>query len=299
VGRPAGVPRVAWALLALGALIAPWVRRSRFAAPGFVWEATAVWTLAALVAALTPDVRFAGGARTTLPHAALLQALGLYEVIRQPGRLGVAALVGLALLTGLAFAAVAALLPGERRGRVVPLVRAAAAGCVVAALYAAYVGAVPRLPSAYPTQNAIAPAPLLQAALAVHPGPVLEVPVGPGIIPHARAMYRAIHHRQPILNGYNGYWPRGFPERMQLACRLPDTDALRTLVRETGLATIIVHVGVWGTPPSKTSPSPYACGWEPERWRPEVGRRRATGDVFRLIAVDGQSYVFAVNLPRS
>ena len=55
-------------------------------------------------------------------------------------------------------------------------------------------------------------------------------------------MYRSIRHWRPLLNGYSSYYPAGFPERMELAYRLPDADALAALRRETGLRTIIVHL---------------------------------------------------------
>jgi hypothetical protein len=55
-------------------------------------------------------------------------------------------------------------------------------------------------------------------------------------------MYRSIHHRRPVLNGYNGYLPAGFDERMKLAERLPDPQALAELERETGLSAIVVRL---------------------------------------------------------
>ena len=89
--------------------------------------------------------------------------------------------------------------------------------------------------------------PIVQALRASH-GPVLEIPVdmtewGPLPGRHARAMYRAIFHRRPLLNGYGGYWPNGFIERMELASRLPDPAALAELRRQTGLATVVVNTG--------------------------------------------------------
>jgi hypothetical protein len=55
-------------------------------------------------------------------------------------------------------------------------------------------------------------------------------------------MYRSIFHWRPLLNGYSSYWPIGFPERMALAQKLPDPEALEALTRETGLAMILVHL---------------------------------------------------------
>jgi len=55
-------------------------------------------------------------------------------------------------------------------------------------------------------------------------------------------MYRAIFHRRPLLNGYGGYWPDGFIERMQLAAALPDGAALAALREQTGLTTVVVNM---------------------------------------------------------
>ena len=81
-------------------------------------------------------------------------------------------------------------------------------------------------------------------------GPLLELPIGPeGVGPtglpvnHARAMYRAIYHGRPVLNGYSSYYPAAFPARMELARRLPDPAALEELHRNTGLEMILVHGG--------------------------------------------------------
>jgi len=83
-------------------------------------------------------------------------------------------------------------------------------------------------------------------AIAGRSGPLLEVPIGltiygplPGY--QAQAMYRAIFHRRPLLNGYGGYWPDGFIARMLRATALPAPDALAFLRRETGLTTVVVN----------------------------------------------------------
>ena len=128
--------------------------------------------------------------------------------------------------------------------------RAVAAAAVVAMTYAQYAHGltVPfdrrALPSTYPTA-AVDVSPALVAELRAGNGPVLEVPVGPfgGVSPffHAIPLYRSIFHWRPLVNGYDGYWPAGFRERMALAARLPDAEALGALRNETGLTTIVVH----------------------------------------------------------
>jgi hypothetical protein len=59
-------------------------------------------------------------------------------------------------------------------------------------------------------------------------------------------MYRSIYHGRALLNGYSGYWPAGFEERMALARRLPDPAALALLARDTGLEMILVHLDDFG-----------------------------------------------------
>jgi hypothetical protein len=103
------------------------------------------------------------------------------------------------------------------------------------------------LPAHYPTHTADT-SPELVRVLRDGDGPVLEVPVGPkgGVTPffNAGALYRSIFHWRPLVNGYDGYWPAGFAERMALAGRLPDADALAALRHETGLTTLVVHQGI-------------------------------------------------------
>jgi hypothetical protein len=123
------------------------------------------------------------------------------------------------------------------------------------------------LPAAYPMFRPPARDDAIVRALGAGEGPVLEVPVGlipQGCIPgyQTRAMYRAIFHRRPLLNGYGGYWPEGFIERMRLAAALPDPAALATLRAETGLTSVVVNLhelkpdelAAWGPTLARGSP---------------------------------------------
>src|SRR5262249_32183642 len=58
---------------------------------------------------------------------------------------------------------------------------------------------------------------------------------------NAQAMYRSIFHRRPLLNGYDGFWPAGFPERMALADQAPDPPAPAARRRDTGVELLLVH----------------------------------------------------------
>jgi hypothetical protein len=201
------------------------------------------WTAIGLVVSLTPAVVWDGQV-IRLPHAWLAD-WKVVRVIREPERLAIASLMGLSLLAGLAFAHLTARLRA-------PL-RAVAAVVLVGAIYAQYAhgftapfGRRP-LPARYPTFDPD-PSPALVHVLRRDGGPVLEVPVGPegGVGPffHVGPLYRSIFHWRALVNGYDGYWPAGFPERMALAARLPDPSALAALRAETRLTTIVVHQGL-------------------------------------------------------
>jgi hypothetical protein len=155
--------------------------------------------------------------------------------------------MGFAMLTGVAIAQCAQRgRPGVRR----PLAGALALLCASAL----YVERRSHLPSPFPiapTQNL---RPALLDALARTEGPLLELPVGgmptsdlledrfQSALANARAMCRSMFHWRPLLNGYSSYWPRGFPERMALARRLPDAEALAALRRVSGLRVVLVRI---------------------------------------------------------
>src|SRR5262249_44418129 len=150
------------------------------------------------------------------------------SVIREPRRLAVSALVGLALLAGLAFAE---LLPAsgaapESRTRT-RLLRGVLAVALALVMYVQYArgtgepeGYGQPLPPAYPLQEAIRGDSAVLRVLRDTGGPTIELPLWPPqpTIPpyHAVPMYRSIFDWQPMLNGYASYWPREFPELMAL-----------------------------------------------------------------------------------
>jgi hypothetical protein len=157
--------------------------------------------------------------------------------------------MGVSLAAGLGFAACAARLP--LRGRVAAAAAMLLAALLGAEMYREYAGVNvfgrAALPAEYPSFSPPSRDDALVRALAAGEGPVLEIPVrltAHGPVPgyHTRAMYRAIFHRRPLLNGYGGYWPSGFIERMKLASALPDPKALAALRAETGLTTVVVNV---------------------------------------------------------
>jgi hypothetical protein len=218
------------------------------------WMQGALWTVVGLFASSRAvDL---GGTVVLLPHYAALGRVhpAVDAVVRDSQRLGVVALIGFAILTGMAFARCA-----HAVGRGPTAVRAALAIACAAMLYAAR--PLPLGPRVLTTQPALALRSHVLDRLDER-GPVLELPVGEdapeapdlpwpaAMAPifasatyQARAMFRSIFHWRPLLNGYSSYWPADFPERMALARRLPDPESLRTLRATTGLQTVVVHTG--------------------------------------------------------
>ncbi|MGH7894370.1 MAG: hypothetical protein ACREQL_06855 [Candidatus Binatia bacterium] len=240
---PTAVPFVALAVGLAGAVLAA---RGARVVPARAWRHVALWAVVGTLISLPPEMRI-GDEVYRLPHAWLGTFLPIFEVggIRTPIRFGVVALMGLSLLAALGTAEL-----GTRLGRrgVVAL-----AVLTVGLMYGEYVvgigGYTPRRARGgpYPLAAAVRGDTPLVAALAHGRGPVLELPIVvlyPFLYwppPQARAMYRGIFHRRPILNGSNSYWPMSFAGEMEAARKLPDPFALGVLRRASGLTTVVVH----------------------------------------------------------
>jgi hypothetical protein len=275
---PPAVAPIAIVLVLVG-LAVVLVRGIEDGATRRLWWHALGWTVVGFLVSLTPAVVWHGQV-IRLPHAWLAD-WKVVNVLREPGRLAIASLVGLSLLAGLAFARCTA---GVRAPW-----RAVAAALVLATIYVQYQRGFNApfrrraLPAAYPTFAAPA-APALVDVLRQDRGAVLELPVGPesGTAPffHSGPLYRSIYHRRPLVNGYAGYWPRGFTDRMALAAQLPDPTALAALRRETGLTTVVVHKTV-------RIDKATAAAWE--RLAADGG-----GEGLRLVARVGDDLVFAV-----
>jgi len=244
-------------LVGVGALAALRRRRKGSAppAPGG-WAHGALWSVVGAVVSLPPTVTVAGGVYRT-PMGLLDLWLHLYRTLRVPSRVGVAGLLGLGILSGVAYGEIVALVGTRlRTARAARLVRAGVAVVLVGLVFQAN-GVVPAgLPLQTPPDVPAAFAPVLRSSR----GPLLELPAGPDGLAgnaHAAAMYRSTAHWRPLLNGYASYWPAGFAERMAAAARLPDADALDGLVASTGLSLIWLHtrgltreqLAAWTPPP--------------------------------------------------
>jgi hypothetical protein len=312
------VPLSALVLVLTGGLVAARARwRREPVAARDAWMHGALWVVVGLVASLTPVVRWFD-AEVALPHRLLADWLPIYDIIRFPNRLAVAALIGMAILAGVAFAECV----GRLRTRALSLPVAA---LVMAVMYAQYAGGfrapgiplMAPLPRVYPIWEPPAGDSALVALLRRPGGPVLELPIGQVSGPdsandaplQARAMFRSIFHRRPILNGYGGYWPEGFPERMALARRLPDAQALGALRATTGLAMILVHPRLYGAVEREVCRMLERRGRTAERCHDDFGvaeraawRALAAGGDrpdLRLVATEGDDLLFAVTPVRN
>lgn len=290
---PLAVPPAAVVLIALGLLIV--VRRSDGAwsvLGRLPWRVGWLWTAVGLVIAIRPRADW-HASLIAAPHSLLARFTPFYEVIRIPERLGLAALMGIAMLVGFAFAECERLIACRRAGRPRSFMAAHVAtialmGCAVGAMYATCQRGIGSpwlflrpLPASYPiTASVSPPSPVLMDVLARPGGPVLELPVGSSPWPAAQAMWRSIFHGRALLNGYNGYWPAGFPERMALASRLPDPGALDELADETGVDLILVHAADYGGDTARTT------------WT-ELAARGGAGRL-GLVARDGHDLLFRV-----
>lgn len=249
--HPLAMPRIVFPLVLAGGLALVWHNRTARTPAAAAWGYTLFWVVCGFVLSLTPVVRWYG-TPIALPQA----YLPFGTVIRMPQRIGVVALVGLAMLAGMAFVECTrrAATPGGR-SRFAAMLRPGLALLLAALMYRecvrGYASPPVRrtpLPSSYLLTPAIGRDDPLVGLLSAGDGAVLELPIGEHGTPwpewNALAMYRSIFHRRPILNGYCSYWPAGFMERVVLANRLPDRAALAALRAETGLSTVVVHLGL-------------------------------------------------------
>ena len=269
------------ALLLLGICLLPGVRRNapRLEAAGI--RMALFWVCVGVLVSFTPVARLESG-MIRLPHAWLGQWLGVYDVVREPHRLAIVALIGLSVGCGVA---VSGALRRMGAGAVVGWVVVVLGAGLVYYESAVGVGpdryARPRVvPTRYPLLQPPAPDDIVAAALAEGSGPVLELPAllnRRGVLDpvgQVNAMYRSIYHRRPVLNGYNGYWPAGFAERLADAQALPDLAALRRLQESTDLTTIVVLLFKLNGPPRKkwvdASKVPHEFGMRLEQKLPGV-----------------------------
>jgi hypothetical protein len=265
-GRPFLLTPVAMGLIPLGIAAALWRRRAGAAPPiRGGWAQGALWTIVGLLLSLNPIV-LAGTLRLPSPLGFAMQWVPSLQAIRVPSRLGIAGLVGLGILSGVAFGEIAALLRARFRSPALGLAASTLlAALAVTLVYRAYTASfwTVRFAPMPPTYR-VQPIPRIPESfvpvLVASNGPLIELPLGLDGLnqsAHGLAMFHSIAHRHPILNGYSSYWPAGFAERMAEATQLPAPAALDHLVQSTGLGLIWIHAqrlapgdrDAWASPP--------------------------------------------------
>jgi hypothetical protein len=235
---PTSLAPAAWTLLGVGALLGI-VRRCRGErrATDAGWAAIAPWWIVGIAISIGPAFFWFDRVVHNVPVEWLWRVVPGLDALRVTDRLRVATLMASAIGAGLAFTeCVGALRSIGARRQPAWLVPSAVAVPFAVGLAAT----VPNL--LHYKIHPIEPPPAeLLAALRRRAGAVVEVPApAMDAVIQARALTRAIVHRRAVLNGYSGYFPAGFPERMALVRALPDRDALRRLHEETGLETIVL-----------------------------------------------------------
>ncbi|HUE29958.1 MAG TPA: hypothetical protein VMR79_03740, partial [Verrucomicrobiae bacterium] len=213
-----------------------------------------------------------GGVTVPGPFAALAALAPGVAVMRAPGRFNAVTTMALAALAGVGVAGVLRR-TGTRPTRALVEFAAAAfaAGAVAYGLpHPVPVRPIEKWSTLPPAYRWLARAPR---------GPLVEIPFHDVRQPfaadeEARRMYRSIWHWQPLLNGYSGFVPLGYGAVSTAARALPAPAARATLVREAGLAWVLVHRDALGLR-------------ERRAWRPPRPG-------LRVAAVFGPDVIFAV-----
>jgi hypothetical protein len=243
---------IAMGLVGLGFIAMLWRRRSGIPAPVTGgWAHGTLWFVVGGCMAQNTIVQIAGMEFVT-PLGYFSDWVSGLKAIRVPSRLGIAGLVGLGILTGVAFAEISSFIRAQVRQLPIAIgLSWALAAIIVVFIYQAYVGNFTTTKDnpnkTMPAEYRLRPAPVIPDAflniLQSEQTPLIELPLRSATDPlaHARAMFHSISHWRPLLNGYSSYWPVGFPERMTVANQLPAQDALDQLVAETQLSLIWVR----------------------------------------------------------
>jgi hypothetical protein len=98
------------------------------------------------------------------------------------------------------------------------------------------------------------------------PAVLVEVPFGEPAY-EVVAVFYAGYHRRPILNGYSGFFPQSYLDRVSVLGALPDRgDEAAALFRSAGVTHVLVHENAFQT----------ARGREISDWLTSLGARIVT-----------------------
>jgi hypothetical protein len=278
-------------------------RARGYTAADRLWSHGLLWTGTAWLLTTIAGIRI-GDAVVPSPLTLLVSFVPALDQFRDTTRLGTAALPGMAVLAGIAFADASRWLGSALRGRAPRVAHAVLATLVVVACLATGAApafwpaqapwaqrlrqvldlGIPQMPiDPFETARAWPAESSLDVRLRSIDGPLLVVDVGgAGLVASAAsAMLASVGAWYPLVNGYGGYYPAGYPERIRLAGRLPEPQALRDLQRSTGVAWILVR---------GAQDDPRMGPWLALRGRPG-------GQTLRLVARGIDGMLFAVARP--
>jgi hypothetical protein len=164
----------------------------------------------------------------------------IFDGLRAPARLGIFVVFFLSVLAAYGHAALEHAFRREGGRRSPGLRGGVLAGAICAVLMAEYwVAPLPLV--RYPNV-----APPLHAWLARQPrGVVAELPLAPAhLLPgdDPRYAYMSTFHWMPSINGYSGYYPLSYLERLHSLQNFPADSATRVL-QQAGVRYVIVHTG--------------------------------------------------------
>jgi hypothetical protein len=245
--RPNAIPMAMFVLIGAGGVCALVRRRG-----GRAWRQGTLWLVVGMLVSL-PATLVVFGHSIELPHKAILAHTPLFDLMREPQRMAVAALFGLAAMAGAAYAELASVIvrvprmrPAFARGALLTLVLLGAYFSYVNLMWPLQVFGLRLLPASYPIAPAPRPSTALAEELARRDGVVLQLPAYGAtrldiVRANAQAMFESIGHWWPLVNGYGGYYPAGLRDTLELAGRLPDRKALAGLQRRTGVTLILVR----------------------------------------------------------
>lgn len=195
--------------------------------------ATTIAYFVGLVVAFELSLGFFG-----LLYPLLHEHVGVFRGLRAPARASVFCLLCLGVLAAHGTAALTASLRRSARGATAVLL----CGVLLVEYWTAPLGLTPYHNTA----------PALYAVLARLPqGVVAEFPMPPPDAPPGhdpRFAYMSTFHWMPLVNGYSGFYPRSYLERLKKMASFPDAQSVAELKRE-GVTYVIVHAD--GYPPGE------------------------------------------------
>ena len=246
------------AVIAIALVLLPRFRRFTARFLGSIGGFVLLGWLLTLVLAAGPEIFVHGKSIGMGPYQWLINYLPAFDGLRVPSRYFMVASLFLATLVGVAVAAIA------RRSRPTAVLVSAVlvAGIVVEGRVAPFVMSKPLWVRHYELVGTDFPTPsnwgaVYDAVKALPAGTVLaELPFGSDPF-EIRTAYFAGYHRQPVINGFSGFFPASYNERRTWLENDPlDKPTAWKKLLEAGVTHVIVH-----EQPFPEGKGPMISGW--------------------------------------